>query len=149
MATRDSPLDRVLPLFDHTHDTVTTALVVGFAAGLAVVASWVVADFGVRFPAFAVAGIAVGYQLYRRDTRRDIVAGGLYMLAALVALTPIVMELHVLTVLGMRGVGSVSQHVLTVSDLVVTLLFFVVAAVPALLAFFVQNWGAIRARLGR
>lgn len=149
MATRDSPLDRVLPLFDHTHDSVTTALVVGLAALLAVVASWVVADFGVRGPAFAVAALAVGYLLYGRETRQDVLAAGLYMLAALLALTPIVMELHVLTVTEMQGVGTAAQHVLTMSDLVVTLVFLVIAAVPAAMAFLVQNWGAIRTRVGR
>jgi uncharacterized membrane protein len=149
MATRDSPLDRVLPLFDHTHDTATTALVVGVATLLAVVASWVVADFGVRFPGFAVAAIGAAYWLYRLETRREIVAGGLYMLAGLVGLTPVAMELHVLTVTGMEGVGSPAQHVLTVSDLILTLLFWVVAAVPAVAAFVLQNGSAIRARLGR
>lgn len=149
MATRDSPLDRVLPLFDHTHDTATTALVVGVATVLAVVASWVVADFGVRFPAFAVAAIGAAYWLYRLETRQEILAGGLYMLAALIALTPIVMELHLLTVTGMEGVGSATQHVLALSDLLVTLLFWVVAAVPAVAAYLLQHGGAVRARLGR
>jgi hypothetical protein len=149
MATRDSPLDRVLPLFDHTHDTVTTALVVAVATLLAVVASWVVADFGVRFPAFAVAAIGSAYWLYRLETRREIVAGGLYMLAALIALTPIAMELHILTVAEMEGVGSPTQHVLAVSDLLVTLLFLVIATVPAVAALLLQNGDTIRARLGR
>ncbi|WP_254824621.1 hypothetical protein [Haloglomus halophilum] len=149
MATSDSPLDRVLPLFDHTHDTATTALVVGVATLLAVVASWVVADFGVRFPAFAVTAIGAAYWLYRLETRREIVAGGLYMLAALIALTPVAMELHVLTVTGMEGVGSPAQHVLAISDLLLTLLFWVVAAVPAVAAYLLQNGDAVRARLGR
>lgn len=149
MATRDSPLDRLFPLFEHTHDRVTTALVVVFAALLGVVASWVVADFGVRFPAFLVGSVAVGYLLYGRESRRAVLAGGLYMLAALVALTPIVSEIHVLTVAGMRGVGDPWQHVLTVSDLLLVVVFFLVAAVPALAAFLLQNWAVVRARLAR
>jgi hypothetical protein len=148
MATRNSPLDRVLPLFDHTHDTATTALVVGAATLLAVVASWVVADFGLRFPAFAVAAIGSAYWLYRLETRREILAGGLYMLAALIGLTPIAMELHVLTVTGMEGVGPAAQHSLTISDLIVTLLFFAIAAIPATAAFLLQNAGTVRSRLG-
>jgi hypothetical protein len=148
MATRNSPLDRVLPLFDHTHDTATTALVVGTATLLAVVASWVVADFGLRFPAFAVAAIGSAYWLYRLETRREILAGGLYMLAALIGLTPIAMELHVLTVTGMEGVGPAARHSLTISDLIVTLLFFAIAAIPATAAFLLQNAGTVRSRLG-
>jgi hypothetical protein len=59
------------------------------------------------------------------------------------------MELHVLTVTEMEGVGSPAQHVLAVSDLLVTLLFLVIATVPAVAALLLQNGDTIRARLGR
>lgn len=149
MATRDSLAERLFPLFEHTHDAATTALVVAWGAVLGGVASWVVADFGVRFPAFAVATLGVGYLLYGRRTRRGVLAGGFYMLAALVALAPVVSELHVLTVAGMPGVGSPWRHLLSVADLLFVVVFLVVAAVPALAGFLVENWGAVRARLGR
>jgi len=71
------------------------------------------------------------------------------MLAALIALAPLVWELHLLTVASMQGVGSPWQHVLGVSDVLIALVFFVVAAVPALTAFLVQNWDPVRRRLGR
>jgi hypothetical protein len=125
----DSLLDRVLPLFEHTHDTATTALVVVFAAILGMVAGWVAADFGARFLAFVVGAVGTGYLLYDQPTRRAILAAGLYSLAALLAVAPFLYELGlVLTV------EAPLRHVLSPSDLVIFLVFWVVAAVPALVA---------------
>lgn len=152
MATRDSIVDRALPLFDHTHDTGTTAIVVGFAAVLGLYTSWMVADFGGRFLGFAVAAVALGYLLYRQESRLGVLAGGLYSLAALLALTPFLYELAFVLEAGRAGVGSPWQHVLSVADLLLFVLFFALAAVPALVAYrlttgpFVPR---VRARLGR
>ena len=129
MATADSLVDRVFPLFDHTHDALTTGLVVVTAALLGLYTSWMTADFGIRTPAFVVAALALGYLLYRQESRRGVVAGALYSLAALVALTPLLYELTIL----LRAADPL-QHVLSVTDLVFVLLFWVVAAVPALAA---------------
>lgn len=130
MATADSLVDRVFPLFDHTHDVVTTGVVVLSAALLGLYASWTTADFGLRTPAFVVVALSLGYLLYRQDSRRGVVAGALYSLAALVALTPLLYELTVLV-----RAASPLQHVLSVTDLVFVLLFWLVAAVPALVAY--------------
>lgn len=135
MATSDSLVDRAFPLFDHTHDPVTTGIVVVSAAALGLYASWAAADFGIRFPAFVVAAFALGYLLYRQESRRGVVAGACYSLAALVAVTPLLYELTVLTAGRWAGVGSPRQHVLTVTDLLFVLAFWVVAAVPALVAY--------------
>jgi hypothetical protein len=147
MSTVDSLRERVRAPFEQRHDAATTALVVGWALVLGLVAGWVVADFGGRRLATVVVALASGSLLYGRETPRDIIAGALYMLAALFALFPVAYELHVFTVTGMAGVDSPWAHVLTVSDLLVFVLFLAVAAVPALLAFLVQNWTAVRGRL--
>lgn len=135
MATRDSLADRALPVFDHTHDAVTTGVVVAFAALLGAYASWMTADLGVRFVAFAAAALGVGYLLYSEPTRRTVVASGLYALATFVAATPFVYELSVLLSGRFVAAGSPLRHVLTATDLLFVLLFLVVAAVPALVAY--------------
>lgn len=147
MSTVDSLRERLRSTVEQRHDAATTALVVGFAVVLGLVAGWVVADFGGRRVATVVVALASGSLLYGRATPRDIVAGGLYMLAALFALFPVAYELHTFTVTGMAGVGSPWTHVLTLSDLLVFVLFLAVAAVPALLGFVVQNWRVLRRRL--
>lgn len=149
MSTVDSLKERVRSPFDRSHDAVTTLVIVAFAVVLGLVAGWVVADFGVRRPTLVVVAVVSGSLLYGRATRRDVVAGGLYMLAALLALFPVASELHVFTVTGMQGVASPWTHVLSVSDLLLFVLFFGLAAVPAVAGFLVQNWSAIGRRLGR
>lgn len=146
MATAGSLVDRVLPLFDHTHDAVTTGVVVLSAALLGLYASWITADFGLRTPAFVLVAVALGYLLYRQDSRRGVVAGALYSLAALLAVTPFLYELTVLV-----RASSPLQHLLSVTDLVFVLLFWAVAAVPALVAYRVTTGpfiARIRARVG-
>jgi uncharacterized membrane protein YhfC len=145
MATADSLVDRVFPLFEHTHDTVTTGIVVLSAALLGQYASWAAADFGLRTPTFVVVAVALGYLLYRQDSRRGVVAGACYSLSALLAVTPLLYELTVLT----RATRPL-QHVLSVTDLLFVLLFWVVAAIPALVAYRVTNGpllAPLRARL--
>lgn len=133
MASDDQPegvLDRLLPVFDHTHDARTTAVVVVFAAVLGMLAGWLAADFGVRFPAFLVGAVGTGYLLYGRPTRRAVVAAGLYSLAALLAVAPLVYELGLIA-----GVDRPFRHVLSVADLLVVLLFWVIAAVPGAVGY--------------
>jgi hypothetical protein len=146
MATADTLRERVFPLFDHTHDAGTTAIVVLSAALLGQYASWATADFGLRTAAFVVVAVALGYLLYRQDSRRGVVAGACYSLAALLAVTPLLYELTVLT----RATQPL-QHLLSVTDLLFVLLFWAVAAVPALVAVRVTNGpllAPLRARLG-
>jgi hypothetical protein len=151
MATRDSLADRVFPVFDHTHDALTTGLVVGFAALLGLYTSWMVADFGGRFLGFAAAALASGYALYDQTDRRAVVAGGLYALAVLLAFTPFLYELAFLVESGRAGVGSPWRHVLSVADLALFVVFFALAAVPALAGYRLDTGPflpRIRARLG-
>ncbi len=149
MATRDSlPL---LPLFDHTHDSLTTGLVVASTGLLGAYASWLVADFGVRFPAFAVMALALGYLLYRQADRRGVLAGALYSLATLLLLTPFVYELAFVVEASRAGVGSPWAHVLSTADLRLFVLCCVLAAVTTLVAYRLTSGSFLaraRARLG-
>jgi hypothetical protein len=124
-----SMLDRLLPLFDHTHDMGTTALVVVFATVLGLVASWIAADFGVRLIAYVVGVVGTGYLLYGQPTRRAVLAAGFYSLAALLAIAPVFYELGLVV-----AVDQPLRHLLSVADLLVFVLFWIVAAVPALVA---------------
>ncbi|MEF8838767.1 MAG: hypothetical protein V5A18_04600 [Haloarculaceae archaeon] len=130
----ESVLDGVLPLFDHTHDTLTTAVVVAFAAAVGLLAGWITADFGVRTPVFVVAAVGTGYLLYTQSTRRAVLAAGLYSLATLLAVAPFLYELGLIV-----AVDSPLRHVLSLADLVIFLVFWVVAVVPALVGNRVAN----------
>lgn len=137
----------LLPLFDHTHDPGTTAVVVGFAAVLGYLAGWLAADFGVRNTAFLVAAIVTGYLLYGQPDRRAALAAGCYSLAALVALVPVSYELWVLV-----SVDEPMRHVLATSDLVLLVAFWLLAAVVGLAGYRVSTGPfvpRIRARLPR
>jgi len=135
------------PLFEHTHDALTTAAVVGFAAVVGLLAGWLVADFGGRFPAFLVGAVGTGYLLYRQPTRRAVLAAGLYSVAALLAVTPIVYELQVLV-----SLPAPQRHVLATSDLLLVVVIWVVAAVPAVVGYRLASGPFVprlRERLGR
>ena len=125
----ESLLDGVLPLFDHTHETGTTAVVVVFAAVLGLLAGWLTADFGVRTPVFVVAAVGTGYLLYAQPTGRAVLAAGLYSVAALLAVGPFLYELGLVV-----NVDSPLRHVLSLADLVIFLVFWIVASIPALVA---------------
>lgn len=146
MATEGRLVDRVFPLFDHTHDAVTTLVVVVFAGFLGLLAGWLAADFGVRFVAFVVGAVGTGYLLYGQPTRRAVVAAGLYSIAGLLALAPVVYELGTVA-----AVSDPLAHVLSPSDLLVFVLFWLFAAVPAIIGYRVATGPflpRLRARLG-
>lgn len=130
---------RVLPVFDHTHDPVTTAIVVAFAAVLGLLARWMVADFGVRSLGFLVGAVGTGYLLYRQPTRRSVVAAGCYSLAALVAAVPVVYELALAA-----NVEDPLRHLLSVTDLLFVLAFWLLAALPALVGYRVATGPFLR-----
>lgn len=126
----DRRTDGWLPVFDHTHDAPTTAIVVLLAAAVGLLAGWLAADFGIRFPAFVVGAAGTGYLLYRQPTRRAVLAAGLYSIAALLALVPIVYELGVVAT-----VDAPLRHVLGPSDLLLVLACWLLAAGPALVGY--------------
>lgn len=122
--------DRVFPLFDDTHDTGTTAIVVVFAAVVGLLAGWITADFGVRFLAFVVGAVGSGYWLYGQPTRRDVLAAGFYSIAALLAFAPFAYELATLL-----NVDAPLRHLLSLADLLLFVVFWLVAAVPAIIGY--------------
>lgn len=130
---------RLGPVFDHTHDRVTTAIVVGFAAAVGLLAGWIVADFGVRSLGFIVGAVGSAYLLYRQPTRRAVLAAGFYSLAALVAVVPFVYELGLAA-----NVDDPLRHLLSVTDLLLFLAFWLLAAVPALVGYRVATGPFLR-----
>lgn len=143
MATADSLLDRVFPVFDHTHDVVTTALVVVAAALLGLYAGWATADFGLRTPAFVSVAATLGYLLYSQDSRRGVAAGACYSLSALLAVTPLLYELHLAV-----HTAEPLRHILSVTDVALVLAFWGLATVPALVGSQLTT-GPLLARLRR
>ncbi|MFC5971220.1 hypothetical protein ACFPYI_07735 [Halomarina salina] len=134
MSTSDAIRDRVGSLFDRSHDAVTTGLVVVFALILGAFAAWLLADVLPRTVTFVLAAVGFGALFYSRGTRRSVVAFGLYALAALVALIPVVYEL----VLALN-VADPLAHLVSATDLLFVLLFWVVALVPALVGYRVAS----------
>ncbi|MHB9286057.1 hypothetical protein ACKVMT_03345 [Halobacteriales archaeon Cl-PHB] len=130
MADATDAADRFRPLFDHTHDTLTTAIVVVSAALVGLLAGWVSADFGVRSLAFVVAAIATGYLLYGQPTRRAVVAGALYFVAAMVAVAPLLLELATVV-----NVSEPARHVMSPADLLLAVPFWLLATLVALLGY--------------
>lgn len=126
--------DRVLPLFDHTHGPGTTAIVVAFAAVLGLLAGWLVADFGVRTLGFLVGAVGTGYLLYGQPTRRAVLSAGCYSLAALVAAVPVVYELGLVV-----AVDDPLRHLLSAADLLLFVVFWLLAAVPALVGYRIES----------
>ncbi|MUV86793.1 hypothetical protein GJ631_09510 [Natronomonas sp. CBA1123] len=143
MATSDSSL----PLFDHTHDTATTALAVAAAAVTAFYAAWLTADLLPRTVVFGVVALTVGFLLYRRPDRRAVAASGLYAVAILLAATPIALNATVLATADMTGITDPWARILTVTDLKILLGFLVVAAVPAAIGYYLNNAASVRRRL--
>lgn len=132
--TDDSTGEGLLPLFDHTHDTGTTAIVVVFAAVLGLLSGWITADFGVRSIVFVVGAVGTGYLLYAQPSRSAVLAAGFYSMAALLAAAPFLYELGLFV-----NVNDPIPHLLSLADLIVFVVFWVVAAVPALVANRIAN----------
>lgn len=132
-------VERVGPVFDHTHDRATTAIVVAFTAVIGLLAGWIVADFGVRSLGSLVGAVGTGYLLYRQPTRRAVLAAGFYSLAALVAAIPIVYELGLAA-----SVDEPLRHLVSVADLLLFLAFWLLAAIPALVGYRVSSGPFLR-----
>lgn len=130
---------RTGPVFDHTHDGVTTAIIVVLAAVFGLLARWIVADFDVSFLGFLVAALGTGYLLYRQPTRRAVIAAGCYSLAALVAVMPVVYELRLAVT-----VQDPLRHLLSTTDLLLVVAFWLVAAIPALVGYRIDRGPILR-----
>lgn len=134
-------------LVENRHDTATNALVVAFAALFGLYGSWMLADFVPRVVGFALPALVGGWVCYGRTDRGSVAAAGCYGLAMLVVLTPFAVQIPYLLDGGMVSNGG-ALSLLQPMDLVFLLLFLVIAAVPALVGFYLNNRGHVRERVG-
>lgn len=116
---------------DHQHPPLTAAVVLGFALVHGWYAAWLLADLGLGTVAFVVVAAASAFWLSRQPTRRRAVVRGLYALAALLAATPLFMNLPFLLAAGHYGVGDPLAFTARLADAVFLLVFLGLAAVPA------------------
>lgn len=114
---------------DHRHSAGTAALAVVFALLCGIYASWLLADFGLRWPVLIIALVGSGVLFYGQPTRNSVVALGLYCLAALLALTPVILNLVFVVDSSRYGVANPWPAVLTIADLVFLVVFVVFALV--------------------
>lgn len=116
---------------EHRHPRGTTAVVLALAVLLAWYASWLAADLGLGTVAFVLVAAGAAYGLYRQPTRSRVLAVGLYALAAMLALTPVFMNLPFLLSAGSYGVPDATAFTVRLADAIFLVVFLVLAAVPA------------------
>jgi biotin transporter BioY len=97
----------------------------------------------VSFLGFLVASVVTGYLLYRQPTRRAVIVAGLYSIAALVAVIPVVYQLRLAVT-----VQDPLRHLVSTTDLLLVVGFWVVAAVPALIGYRLDRGPILARRLG-
>lgn len=134
-------------LVRNRHDTATNALIVGFAALFGLYGSWMLADLLPRAVGFALPALVGAYVCYRRADRGSVAAAGCYGLAVLVVLTPFALQLPYVLNAGMVSNGS-GLSFFQPMDLVILLIFLVIAVVPAAVGFYLNNRGHVRERVG-
>jgi hypothetical protein len=112
------------------HDAATTIGIVIDALALAFVAAWIGGDVLPRTPLFVGVLVAAGVFLYGAETRRAVFVSTLYGLAALFALAPLGYQLPYVL-----GTNEPFAHVLSTTDVIVTLGWWVLAAIPAVAGY--------------
>jgi hypothetical protein len=132
---------------ENRHDTATNALIVAFAALFGLYGSWMLADLLPRVVGFGLPALVGAYVCYQRADRGSVVAAGCYGLAVLVVLTPVALQLPYVLNGGMVSNGGALSFFQPM-DLVFLLIFLVIAAVPALVGFYLNNRGHVRERVG-
>jgi prepilin signal peptidase PulO-like enzyme (type II secretory pathway) len=125
---------------DHIHTPAATVGIVIFSVILGAYAGWITADFGLRVPVFVLVTIVVIAWLYRQRDGWEALTTGLYLLAALVVLTPILFDLAFVLDARRYDISNVSGFVLTLSDLVFFLVFVLIALISAGLATLIRRW---------
>ena len=112
----------------------STVLAVVLALLCGVYAAWLLADLGLRWPALIATTAIAGVLFYSRRTPAAMLASACYGLAALVALTPIALDLAF--VLAADGYGVTPwPFVLSLADLVFLGVFVVLALVLSAIGF--------------
>jgi len=133
-------------LVENRHDTATNALIVAFAVVFGLYGSWVLADFLPRVVGFALPALVGAYTCYQRTGRGSVAAAGCYGLAVLVVVTPFALQLPYVLNAGMVSNGGALSFFQPM-DLVVLLIFLVIALVPAVAGFYLNNRGHVRERV--
>lgn len=108
------------------------AIVVGYYG------AWLAGDYIGRLTGLVVFGVVAAYLLVQQPTSRAVVAGGLYLLAGLVVVTPVFLNLPVVT--GRHaGISAPTQLVFHPGVYVFSLVFVVLAAVLAGIGYWLAD----------
>lgn len=120
----------------------------GGAALLGLYASWAAADVATRWLTFVVVTLVVGYRLAEQSTvRKQSVTAG-YVLAALLAITPVLVVLPDVLSAGQYGVSGLDMVALR-WNLYLFVLFAIPASVVAYLAYRLDGNPGIVSRIRR
>lgn len=122
----------------HTHPPTITVGIGILSVVLGIYAGWIAADFGLRTSASVITFLIVAVWLYRQRDGWSAFAIGLYVLAALIVLTPILFNLAFVLDAGRYGISQVSEFVLTLSNLIFFLVFVLIALIPTCLATLIR-----------
>lgn len=125
----------------HRHAAGTTVVAAVLALVCGFYASWLLADFGLRLPALVVVVLVCGVVFYARPTRTGVLAAGLYAIAALVALTPVMLDLGFVLAADSYGITDPWPFVLSLADLLFLVVFVLLALLLAGAAFVVGRRG--------
>lgn len=123
----------------HSHTPAGTIGIGVISVVLGWYAGWITADFGLRIPAFIGVALVAVVWLYRQRDGWVALSQGLYFLAALLVLTPIVFNLAFVLDAGRYDISDVTGFVLTISDLMFVLVFAVLALIPAGIATLIRR----------
>ena len=123
---------------NHTHTPLTTIGIGILSVVLGIYTGWIAADFGLRTPVFVITILGAAVWLYRQRDGWSALATGLYLLAILIVLTPILFNLAFVLDAQRYGISDTSGFVLTLSDLVFFLIFVLIALIPAGLATLIR-----------
>lgn len=124
---------------EHRHSIGTTGLVVVLALICGLYAAWLLADFGLRWPALVVVFLLGGVRFYGRPTRVGVLAAGLYTLAVFIAVTPVILDLAFVLAADSYGVANPWSFVLTMADLLFLVVFVLLALIPAGIAYITKR----------
>jgi hypothetical protein len=120
------------------HSVRSTVLAVVLALLCGAYAAWLLADFGLRWPALLAVAAIAGVFFYSRRTPAAMLASGFYGLAVLVVLTPIALDLAF--VFAADGYGITPwPFVLSLADLVFLGVFVVFALILSAIGFVINR----------
>lgn len=126
----------------HGHTPAATLGIVALASALGGYVAWLTADYGANTLVFLVAAVGSAYVLYLRADGWNALAVACYLFAAFVALTPVFLNLAYVVHGGQYGIGPLVPFVFSLANLVVLVVFVVLALIPAGVGFGIRRWRA-------